>query len=193
LVAIDPRTQLLIVPLAAFYAARGSRRVGTYIERKAGRSQLRRGLMSGALATVVVLLLLGTEARWLYFSLELGSPHHLVGTENRRVAEALQQVVPPAAPIMSYHPALALYAGRDWRVLPQAAFKDVLRYANAIESEYVLFSPYYPSPLRVAEDSRDYVLMHVPPGSADAEQWQLQLTNQQRPYLTLVPGPEDAR
>lgn len=185
-VAIDPRTQLLIVPLAAFYAARGIRRAGTYLERNVGRTRVRRGMMSAALATAVALLLLGTEARWLYFSLKLGSPHHLVGTENRRVAEALQKAVPPAAPIMSYHPALALYAKRDWRVLPQAEFKDVLRYANAIEAEYVVLSPYYPAPLRVVNNPREYILMHVPPGSADAEHWRLHAADGAHPYLSLT-------
>lgn len=192
-IAADPRTQLLIVPLAAFYAARGIHRAGTYIELRAGDSRLRRGMMQGALATVVVLLLLGTEARWLYFSLALGSPHHLVGAENRRIAEALQHTVPRAAPIMSYHPALALYARRDWRVLPQAEFKSVLRYANAIASEYIVLSPYYPTPLRVADNDRDYVLLHVPPGSAGVEHWQFQAADETRPYLSLTPGRKDER
>jgi 4-amino-4-deoxy-L-arabinose transferase-like glycosyltransferase len=67
-VAIDPRTQLLIVPLAAFYAARGIRRAGTYLERNVGRTRVRRGMMSAALATAVArygsaLALLQPQAR----------------------------------------------------------------------------------------------------------------------------------
>lgn len=187
-VAADPRTQLTIVPLAAFYAARGSYRIGGYVERRVAAGRLRSGFATGALTAVIMLLLLGTEARWFYFSTLLGSPHHVVGAENRRIGEALQQVIPPDAPIMSYHPALALFAKRDWRVLPQAGFTNVLRYANAIESEYIVLSPYYPTPLRVENNQRDYVLLRVPPGSAGAEQWQLQPADATRPYLSLTPG-----
>lgn len=144
-------------------------------------------MLRGALTAAVALLLLGTAARWLYFSVRLGSPHHLVGAENRRIAESLRSVIPPDAPLMSWHPALALYARRDWRVLPQAELGDVLRYANAIGSEYIVLSPYYPAPITVDGRPRDHVLLRVPPGSAGAEQWDLQFAGSTRPYLTLTP------
>ncbi|MGH7448574.1 MAG: hypothetical protein ACREK1_03295, partial [Longimicrobiales bacterium] len=182
-VAADPRTQLFLVPLAAFYTARGVRRLGVLVDRtmrrgSVRRGSLRRGFIGTATASVLVLFLLGTEARWVYLGVSLGSPHHLVGTANRRMGEALRGIVPPDEPVMSWHPALALYARRDWRVLPHASFDGVVSYANAIDTEYLVISQYYPPQGILGELPREHLVLQVPPGSAAAGgPWQVEFND----------------
>lgn len=166
IVAVDPRTQLFIVPLAAYYAARGILLLGSLIDRRLPSGTLRQGFVARAAVVVLVASFLATEARWVYLGITLGSPHHLVGAANRTTAAALRDIVPPDQPVMSWHPALALYADRDWRVLPHAAFPDVVTYANAIRSEYMVLSAYYPSPLTFEQMTREYLVLHLPPGTA---------------------------
>lgn len=183
IVAVDPRTQLFIVPLAAFYAARGIGVTGVFVDRRLRRGRFRRGFVRLALTATVFTLLLGTDARWLWLSTTLGSPHHVVGEANRRAGEALREVLPADEPLMSWHPAHALYARRDWRVLPYAEFPDVVRYANAIESEFVLLSVYYPMPQLLDEMPQEHLLVHVPPGTAAADSWNIRFADGAGPYL----------
>jgi hypothetical protein len=179
-VAADPRTQLFVAPLAAYYAARGIRRLGVLADRAMRRRAvrpgvLRRGFIGTAMAAILVFLLVATEVRWVYLGLSLGSPHHLVGTANRRMGEALREIVPADEPVMSWHPAIALYARRDWRVLPHAAFDKVVRYANATGTEYLVISQYYPPQGLLGELPREHVVLHVPHGAAAAGGWQIEL------------------
>lgn len=168
IVAVDPRTQLFLAPLAAFYAARGVREIGIIADRRLEPGRIRPGFLAGASAAILALLMLATEARWVYLGLRLGSPHHLVGSANRRAGEALRDIVPAGEPVMSWHPALALYARREWRVLPHAPFADMVRYAGATGSEYVVLSAYYPSPLETEQMPGEYLLVRVPPDAAGA-------------------------
>jgi hypothetical protein len=180
-VAADPRTQLFVAPLAAYYAARGIRRLGVLADRAWRRravrpASVRRGFIGMATAAILVFILVATEARWVYLGLSLGSPHHLVGTANRRMGEALREIVPADEPVMSWHPAIALYARRDWRVLPYAAFDRVVRYANATGTEYLVISQYYPPQGLLGELPREHVVLHVPHGAAVAGGWQIELS-----------------
>jgi 4-amino-4-deoxy-L-arabinose transferase-like glycosyltransferase len=172
-VAIDPRTQLFLLPLAAFYAARGLRRAGVFMDRRRGRTAMSRRFPGRILAAVLIVLLLGTQARRLYMSLTVGSPHHLVGAENRRIGETLRETLPAGEPVMSWHPAIALYAGRDWRVLPRASLPEIATYANAIGSEHVVLSAYYPSPMVLDDLEGRHLILHVPPAPAGTVGWQL--------------------
>lgn len=182
-VAVDPRTQLLIVPLAAFYVSRGIRITGVLLERLLRkRGAVRRGFATGGLVLVIVAALVGTNVRRLYLSLRFGSPHHLVGTANRQVGEALRRTVPEGEPIMSWHPAIALYARRDWRVLPFATFDRVVTYASSSASEFVVLSSYYPSPLALDQLPHEYLVLHVPRAAAGVSGWQLRLMPASGPY-----------
>jgi glycosyltransferase involved in cell wall biosynthesis len=58
---------------------------------------------------------------------------------------ALAGSLPPDAVVTSGHPAIALYAARDWRVLPGADLSAILRYADAAGSEWVVISRFYPA------------------------------------------------
>src|SRR5690606_24493650 len=119
LVGADPRTQLLIVPLAAFYAAWGIARIGDLVDHRS-RGSLRPGFVTRAAVFVVSCALLSTIARWVYMGHAMGSPHHSIGAENREVGKAVAAIIPEEEPLMSWHPAHALYADREWRVLPYA-------------------------------------------------------------------------
>jgi 4-amino-4-deoxy-L-arabinose transferase-like glycosyltransferase len=180
-VAIDPRTQLFILPLAAFYSARGLRTAGVQLHRRLRGTQIRRGFVQGALVAITLILLLGTQARWLYMSLGVGSPHHLAGASNREIGAALRQAMPPGATVMSWHPAIALYAGRDWRVLPHAELDDIVRYALAVRSEHVVISRFYPGPQLAVEAASEHVVIRVPPVPGDS--WTLQLSRGAAPFL----------
>jgi hypothetical protein len=183
-VAIDPRTQLLLVPLAAFYLARGVSRTGAFLDRRRSRTGLSRRFPGRALAALLIVVLLGTQARRLYMSLAVGSPHHLVGAENRRIGEALREALPPGEPVMSWHPAIALFARRDWRVLPQAEFSDVVRYANATGSTNIVLSAYYPSPLPLDDVPGRHLILRVPPAPAGTREWRLRATQDLAGYVT---------
>ena len=162
LVAVDPRTQLFVVPLLLFYAARGVLRTGDLLEGPARARGVREGFVRAVLVGAVVVLFLGTHGRRLQLSLTLGSPHHVVGEANHRVGQVLREVVPADEAVMSWHPALALFARRDWRVLPLAGILDLVRYSRAVDTEYIVLSIFYP-PRILEEEPADYLILRIPP------------------------------
>src|SRR5687768_6668037 len=93
---------------------------------------------------------------------------------------------------MSWHPALALFARRDWRVLPYARFSDVVRYADANDAEFMLLSAYYPGPVPLEQMPREYVLVHVPDRVAAAPGWTIQLDRGKGPFATAELRPANA-
>lgn len=177
MVAVDPRTQAFLAPLLAFYTARGLRLTGIVLDRRAGGEWVRRGFATGLVATVPIIVLLGVDARRLYMATTVGSLHQLSATENRRAAELLRHNIPEAEPVMSWHPAIALHARRDWRVLPGfATFPEIVRYARAIDCEYIVLSFYNPSPLQDDQFPRPYLLVRVTADASSAEQWTIRVT-----------------
>ncbi len=176
LVAVDPRTQLFIVPILAFYAARGIRLLGLAWDRRLRPPQIRRRFIGAVLSAIAVVLLLATDARRLYLSVSVGSPHHILGTGKRRVGEVLQRIVPEGEPVMSWAPAVAVHARRDWRVLPFASFPEIIRYAAAVRCRYIVLSVYNPSPLEVEKMPRDYLIVRFTPEAAGAERWTIEVT-----------------
>jgi len=172
-VATDPRTQLFVAPLACFYAARGALAMSRALDRKMGaevRPLFATALVAGALA----LVLLATHARRLYFSLAVGSPHHIVAAENAVVGAALGEATPPDATVMSWHPAIALFADRDWRVLPLEPMQRIVRYARTEPRPYLVFSVFYPPELLQAEEPH-YLVVHVPADTPTSERWRIEV------------------
>ncbi|MFW6201061.1 MAG: ArnT family glycosyltransferase [Gemmatimonadota bacterium] len=174
-VGSDPRTQLMIAPVLAFYTARGIRVGGGLLDHRIRSVALQRGFVSLLLALITVGVLLGEDVRRLYLSVTVGSEHQLLATENRRAASSLREVVPEDRPLMSWHPSLALYANRDWRVLPLASFDEMMRYAAAIDSEHVVLSIFYPSPIDRERMPREYLAITVPAELGDATGWRVQV------------------
>jgi 4-amino-4-deoxy-L-arabinose transferase-like glycosyltransferase len=176
LVGADPRTQLLIVPIAAFYAARGICRLGDVADLRAAGAGLRRGFVSALATAVLALVLVTTIGRWSVLGWTMGSPHHTVGAANRAAGAALAGIAPPTESVMSWHPAIALFADRDWRVLPYAPLHDIVGYANAIECEYILLSAFHPGSQLIRDLPRDHLVLHVPPGVASLDGWRVELS-----------------
>ena len=173
LVATDPRTQLFVAPLACFYAARGTLVAARALEAKMGtevRTIFATGLVAGALA----LVLFATHARRLYLSLAVGSPHHIVAAENAVVGAALRGATPPHATVMSWHPAIALFADRDWRVLPLEPMNRIVGYARTQPTPYLVFSVYYPPELLQAEEPH-YLVVHVAAETPSSVRWRIEV------------------
>src|SRR5690606_6048763 len=118
IVAIDPRTQLFMVPVIGLYAARGARWLGVRCDAFAGRIDVRKGLIPTLIALVSIGWLVVEDARRLYMSHAMETTHQLLAAENRRAGVALRGVVPEGKTVMSWHPAVAIHARREWRVLP---------------------------------------------------------------------------
>lgn len=176
MIAVDPRTQLFLVPLLAFYIARGIGVLGVAVDRRLRPTGIRRRFSERLLAAVALLLLLGTDVRRLHLSLDVGSPHHIVAAQHREVGEVLRRLVPDGEPIMSWIPAIAIHARRDWRVLPHASFPDLVRYAEAVKCGYIVFSVYAPSPLSLEQMPREYLIVRPTPEAAGADQWHIEVT-----------------
>ncbi|MEK6609926.1 MAG: hypothetical protein AABZ35_03285, partial [Gemmatimonadota bacterium] len=49
---------------------------------------------------------------------------------------------------VSWHPAIGVFARREWRVLPYDSFERIVGYARAQHAAAVVFSRFEPSPLR---------------------------------------------
>src|SRR5690606_25445091 len=71
LVAVDPRTQLFLTPLVAFYAARGTFLTASFLERRLD-GRMRRGLPRKLLVGGICLALLCTSLTRLALSLIVG-------------------------------------------------------------------------------------------------------------------------
>jgi hypothetical protein len=172
LVGADPRTQLLIVPLVVFFAARGIWLIGNLIEARTADRAMRRGFAAAVATGVLALALAATVGHWVWMGLSLGSPQHVTSAATRDVGEALARIVPPGEPVVSWHPGVALHADRDWRVLPLASLPEIVRYANAIGAEWVVLSQYYPGSKLIEQLDQDHLVLHVPPASSTAvDQW----------------------
>jgi hypothetical protein len=187
-VAVDPRTQLIVVPLAVFYIARSLHALGLGIDRLLNRDPgnvvgPRRGFGRRVAVALVLVVLLAVSARRLYFSLSLGSPHNIVGEANHRIGRMLDRRLPPDAVVMSWHPAVALYARRDWRVLPLADLAGILTYANANHIRYIVLSEYYPAPPIAGQFEQRYLVLDVPPFQGAPGQFRLDILDSDNDYV----------
>ncbi len=175
-VAVDPRTQLFLVPLLAFYAARGFGLIEETIRDRVADAPLRPGFIELLLVATALVWLLGIDGRRLYLSLSLGSPHHVVAAQNREVAEELDELLgDDHGPVASWHPAIAVYADRDWRVLPYADLPHIVRYLDAAGADAMVLSAYYPPDLGVENLNTRYLVIPVPDADGPPHPWRLRL------------------
>ena len=68
--------------------------------------------------------------------------------------------------------AIALYARRDWRVMPHASFEDIVRFAGAAGSAHIVLSRYYPGPPVSEELAAQHIVLRVPPRTVGSH-WRL--------------------
>ncbi|MFO7894463.1 MAG: hypothetical protein R6U63_12075 [Longimicrobiales bacterium] len=175
-VAVDPRTQIFLVPLLALYAARGFSLVEAIVRDRWPEAPLRPGFMELLLAGTALVWLLGIDARRLYLSLSLGSPHHIVAEQNRAVAGELDALLEgDDGPVASWHPAIAVYADRDWRVLPYADLPAIVRYLDDADADAMVLSAYYPPDLGVENLNTRYLVLPVPETDGERRPWRLEL------------------
>jgi hypothetical protein len=176
MVAVDPRTQLFLVPLLALYAARGFRFTEEVVHEGGGAAELRPGFVELGLAAVAILWLLAIDGQRLYLSLGYGSPHHIVAEQNRDVAEELDTVLDDrSGPVASWHPAMAIYADRDWRVLPFAPLGEIIRYEQAAGAGVLVLSAYYPPDIGLESLGTRYLIVPVPGEGSLEEGWNLRI------------------
>ena len=137
---VEPRSLLPLAPLAAVYAAVTAMWI-------AGRVERRWKPAPGGIAALVALALLAPAGRDLVRAWPQTTPLQQVATARRAVGEYLAQHLPPDSIVMSWHPAIAAWASRPWRVLPYASFARIADYARAEQVAAIVFSRFEPSPL----------------------------------------------
>jgi len=139
----EPRVLLLLAPAACILAAGACELLRSVIEQRPG------GARFGPLVTgAVALVLLYPSARDLARAWSQQTPLQQLATSRRIVGEYLGAHLAPDAAIVAWHPAVAIYARRDWRVLPYDSFDRIIYYARAQRAATVVFSRFEPTPLR---------------------------------------------
>jgi 4-amino-4-deoxy-L-arabinose transferase-like glycosyltransferase len=143
---VEPRSLLPLAPLAAIYAAVAVTRLQERLADRAPRFAV------AALPALAVLGLLWPAARdgaRAYRALATSAPTPLqeVAAARRAVGVYLGRHLAPDAAVMSWHPAVAIWARREWRVLPYASFERIMAYARLEDAAAVVFSRFEPSPI----------------------------------------------
>jgi 4-amino-4-deoxy-L-arabinose transferase-like glycosyltransferase len=165
----EPRVLLLLAPAACILATGACEELRVMAERRpgAGRSG---PLIPGAVAV----LLLFPTAHDISRAWGQQTPLQQLASARRIVGEYLGAHLGQDARIVSWHPATAIFARRDWRVLPYTSFDRIIFYARAQGAEAVVFSRFEPSPLREAPRAFTAVLLDdagtAPSGSIKLDQ-----------------------
>ena len=138
---VEPRSLLPLAPLAAIYA-------GVALARARER-------MRGPLARAAAVGLPGLIALGLFWPVVRdgaqawsgGTPLQQVASARRAVGAYLASHLGPDAVLMSWHPAVAIWARREWRVLPYDSFDRIAAYAAGQRAAALVFSRFEPSPI----------------------------------------------
>ncbi len=139
---VEPRSLLPLAPLAAIYAAVA---VGWASDRLAGVLTRRASLL---LPAALAIALVAPGVRDLVRAWPQATALQQVATARRTVGEYLARHLDPGVVIMSFHPAIAIWAGRPWRVLPSDSFQRIAAYAVREHAAAVVFSRFEPSPIQ---------------------------------------------
>jgi hypothetical protein len=140
---VEPRALLMIAPVACLLAAGSVEALLVRLTVSRPRPRIARALI----AAVTVGLLVPT-ARDLGRAWSRGTALQQVASARRAVGEYLGRHLPADAIVVSWHPAVGLFAGREWRVLPYDSFERIVGYARAQRASAIVFSRFEPSPLR---------------------------------------------
>ncbi len=138
---VEPRSLLPLAPLAAVYAAVAVLWIASGVPERWRRRT------PWLLPALTALALVVPVARELVEAWPGATPLQQVATARRAVGEYLGAHLPANARVMSWHPAVAVWAGRPWRVLPYDSFERIIRYADAEGASAVVFSRFEPSPM----------------------------------------------
>ncbi len=150
----EPRALLMLVPAACALAGGATAQLAEFIESRWGRARV--GVLAPVAVTIVLLI---PTARDVVRAWGQQTPLQRVGTARRIVGEYLAAHLPPDARLASWHPAVAIFARREWRVLPYEPFDRIIGYARAQRAGTVVFSRFDPSPLRAPPRAFTVVLV----------------------------------
>jgi len=139
---VEPRSLLPLAPLAAIYAAVAVLWITTGVP---PRWRQKVPWLLPALAAVALAM---PTLRDLVRAWPQTTPLQQVATARRAVGEYLGRHLPADSAVMSWHPAIAIWADRPWRVLPYDSFARIVRYAGDEEVSAIVFSRFEPSPIR---------------------------------------------
>jgi hypothetical protein len=134
---VEPRAMLPLVPAACLLAAVALSRLSERVPR----------LPAAPLALLVALLAWPT-VRDLKRAWSQQLPLQRVAAARRAVGRLLRERLPAHAVVVSWHPAIGVFAERPWRVLPYDSFARIMGYARAQRADAVVFTSFEPSPLR---------------------------------------------
>ena len=163
---VEPRSLLPLAPLAAAYAAIAVLWI-------AAKVPLRwRRYAPHALVAATAVVLVEPAARDLARAWPQTTPLQQVASARRAVGEYLAGHLPPDSIVMSWHPAVAIWASRPWRVLPYASFERTVGYARAQHAAAMVFSRFEPSPIR--QPPRAFTIVLPGEGAASGASVQLQ-------------------
>jgi len=140
----EPRALLLLAPAACILAAGACGPPRAWLERRSGSARF------GTLVPAAVALVLAVPtARDVARSWTQQTPLQQIASARRGVGERLGRNLPPDGRIVSLNPAVAIWAHRDWRVLPYDDLDRIVSYAQAQGAGTIVFSTFDPfSPLR---------------------------------------------
>jgi len=111
------------------------------------------------------------------------------------MGEVLARELPPGEPVVSYNPALAWWAGREWRVVPAASLSQIVGYvlrrgARSLVVERSVFgslpgqAPGETAPFGV------YMIEGLAAGQADRSMYRIEPTGRTDLYATFrIAGP----
>ncbi len=140
---VEPRVLLPLVPVAAIGAALAWHALKERLEHQRPAAARAADVALAVLALLVVLPTLAQAVR----SAGGATPLQQLASAQRRIGTRLGAELRSDAVVMSWHPALAVWAERDWRVLPEEPIERVLPYAQARGVTAVVLSRFNPSPL----------------------------------------------
>ena len=162
---VEPRSLLPLAPLAAICAGVLLARIREWTP---GRAV---GPTGAALLVLAASGLIWPAARDGVHAWSQAAPLQQVASARRAVGEYLAQHLPPDAVIMSWHPAIAIWARREWRVLPYDSFQRIAVYAGRQRAAAMVFSRFEPSP--IPQPPRAFTV--VLPGAAPSAGVELRL------------------
>ncbi len=137
----EPRALLMIVPVACALAGGAIASSAEIVERRV-RPGAARLVWIAALSLLLLPTALDAVNSW-----RQDTPLQQVATARRVVGEYLGSHLQPGDRIVSWHPAIAIWAHRDWRVLPYADMGPIVRYAKAQDARAIVLSRFEPSPI----------------------------------------------
>jgi hypothetical protein len=157
----EPRALLMLVPVVCILAGGATTWLAGLMEERTARP------LAGHVVTAAVAIGLAIPtARAAARSWTQQAPLQQVATATRIVGSYLGTHLDPNERIVSWHPAVAIWARRDWRVLPYAPLDPIVTYTRAQGARIIVFSRFDPSPLK--DPPRAFTAMLVDSSSGAA-------------------------